>query len=219
MRVTFVALLLLLLPASAAAQATPEEAVAKLIAAMEANDREGALSCFCEPLATALKKQDETGGALEAAKAGLRAAVVKKLGEAVAKELRLEPPPARPPAPKVKLLGKIEVEGDRATARIRPGGPDAPETTITLVRQGDAWKLVPLDPGEDGPEAIAAEAKRVDAWSAAFADGVKLYEAIAADVEAGKLASKDAVRRRIHAADDAFMKTLRERGGFPESGK
>jgi hypothetical protein len=174
----------------------------KMIACMEKGDMGGMGHYVVEPAGPKLVKMGEAVSALSSAVGKLRKAVDGKFGAGTADSLRIraeEPPKAE----KIEIV-EVKEEGAKATVKTKmtTKGGGAKEETLTLVKVGDAWFANP--PGEFDEKALDMFEKA----HGAFLQNAKDTEALAADVESGKVANKEEAGKRYGEIQMAMAKAM-----------
>jgi hypothetical protein len=193
---------------------SPRQCVESIIAAAKGGDFEKMSSFLVEPWRTMMPKMmqatDTQGKADEHLKTAMEA---KWPGSSADLHMR--------PSSKPKIMeGEVTIvdvkeEGpDKATVKTKETKKDGTtkEDDIHLVKEGDYWFANPPEGKGQQPPTPEMQ-KMMDTMSAAMMDTAKDIDALASDVEGGKVASKEDAEGRYRQIQMAFMQKMMQASG------
>jgi hypothetical protein len=191
---------------SAPKAATPKACIEGMVACMEKGDMVGVAAYMAEPVGSKFKKMAEGMQAMTEGTDKLAKALDAKFGAGTAESMHVK-------ADKKPEIGKVEVtdvkeEGDKATVKTketRKDGSAGKEESMTLAKVDGSWYV---SPAKDDPAFGDDALKMADVMHDAFSAAGKDMAALADDVSAGKVASKDDAAKRYAEAGMKIQKAM-----------
>lgn len=184
---------------------TPRAAVEGMIAAAEKRDVAVMAGYIAEPAGSKVKATGDGAMAVQKATGKLVQAVDAKFGAGTAASIRIKAQEMPEPG-KVEIV-KVEEKGDTATAVTRETRKDGStkEDTLALKKIDGAWYLDPAkDDDSFGEEAL----KMADTMGPALTKMAGEIEALAKDVDGGKVATKEDVQKKYGEIQMGMMKAM-----------
>jgi hypothetical protein len=190
---------------------TPREALLRLESAARSGDPERAVPLFAEPFGSALKRTFEAGHLMMDASRRLHEVVAKKLGDDAARSLRLERRmnigPRLPNEDVLEIVSIHETSGG-AKAVIRPKTRYGigREESIELVKQGEAWKLLP--PAREGYTFGETELLQMELLTRGLENAAAAVVKLSSDVQWGSVTTIADCRDRLQEADMEILRAI-----------
>lgn len=190
---------------------TPREALLRLESAARSGDPERAVPLFAEPFGSALKRTFEAGHLMMDASRRLHEIVGKKLGEEAARSLRLERRMnTRPRLPNEDVIEIVSIhestDGAKAVIRPKTRYGIGREESIELVKQGEAWKLLP--PAREGYSFGETELLQMELLTRGLENAAAAVVKLASDVEWGSVTTVADCRDRLQEADMEILRAI-----------